>query len=201
LSEPAYGDPIDQTTQPEIEFPDPYAPQAEEQTQTYAEATAQSVDKTPRARKARQRAPGTRRRVALIAITLYVLIIFVSYALYVYSPAECVLGSYCSSATITSTPLLVIIGLIVFGLALLYAITVWPLTIALDENQPPGNDVSRFLRQAARFETVRPLLMGFAALVLLLLIYGVFFAHALPWLAVLIGLVVVALLIVLGVTG
>jgi hypothetical protein len=202
LSESGYIDPINQTTQPEIEFPDPYASQAEEQTRTYAGTTAQPAGKAPRARQPRrQRAPGTRRRVALIAITLYILIIFISYALYMYSPAECVLGSYCSSTTITSMPLLLIIGLIVFGLALLYAITVWPLTIALDENQPPTNEVSRFLRQAARFETVRPLLMGFAALISLLLIYGSFFARALPWPSVLIGLAVVALLLVLGVTG
>jgi hypothetical protein len=208
LSEPAYTDQVNQATQPEIEFPDSYAsPQAEEQTQTYADATATArpaprTGKPLRARKPRrQRAPGTRRRVALIAITLYMLLIFISYALYMYSPAECVLGPYCSSATFTSMPLLVFVGMIVFGLALLYAITVWPLTIALDENQPPPNEVSRFLRQAARFETVRPLLMGFAALVLLLLIYGVFFAHALPWLGVLMGLSVVTLLVVLGVTA
>ncbi|HEY7973959.1 MAG TPA: hypothetical protein VID72_01325, partial [Ktedonobacterales bacterium] len=61
---------------------------------------------------------------------------------------------------------------LVVGFVLLYFVGVRPLANLLDERQPARSEVARTLRQAARFETIRPLLAIFGALVALLLIVG-----------------------------
>lgn len=111
-----------------------------------------------------------RRRTALLAAALYMPLILLSYALYLHGPTDCVAGPLCS---LGDAPAFAQALLIAVGFALLYVVGVRPLASLLDERQPARSEVTRTLRQAARFETIRPLLAIFGALVALLLIVGV----------------------------
>jgi hypothetical protein len=110
-----------------------------------------------------------RRRLALLAAALYMPVILLGYALYLHGPTDCVAGPLCS---LGDAPALAQTLLVVVGFVLLYFVGVRPLANLLDERQPARSEVARTLRQAARFETIRPLLAIFGALVALLLIVG-----------------------------
>lgn len=150
-----------------------------------------SAPPSPKATVANIRPPGVRRRAALLSAALYMPIILLGYALYMYSPADCVAGPLCSFG---SAPVLLQATLSLLGFGLLYLISVRPLAPALDPRQPARSEVVRMLRQAARYETIRPLLAIFGGLTLLLLLAGMI-AHTLAWPAGLIGLGVAALLL------
>jgi hypothetical protein len=137
------------------------------------------------------RPPGVRRRAALLAAALYMPIILLGYALYRYSPASCVAGPLCG---FNHAPALFQATLSLLGFGLLYLISVRPLAAALDPRQPTRSEVARVLRQAARYETIRPLLALFGGLIPLLLLTGLI-THRLSWPAGLIGLGVAALLL------
>jgi hypothetical protein len=160
-------------------------------------STEEANHAPPRRDKTRKRVPGARRRAALLAATLYMPIILVGYALYMYSPADCVAGPLCS---LGDAPMPLQVALSLLGFGLLYLISIRPLASALDERQAARSDFTRVARQAARYETIRPLLALYGALTALLLIIGMT-VRALPWPAAIIGLGVAALLLGLAVAG
>jgi hypothetical protein len=151
----------------------------------------------PPPRAARQRIPGLRRRLALLAATLYMPVILLGYALYLHGPTDCVAGPLCS---LGDAPALAQALFIALGFGLLYLIGVRPLAALLDERQPARSEVARTLRQAARYETIRPLLAIFGALIALLLLVG-FVARTLNLPAIVIGAGIAALLLWLAANG
>jgi hypothetical protein len=138
--------------------------------------------------------PGMRRRTALLAAALYVPVIALGYALYLHGPTDCVAGPLCS---LGDAPAFAQALLIALGFALLYFVGVRPLASLLDEREPARSEVARIVRQAARFETIRPLLAIFGALVALLLIVGVAM-RTLTFPAFFIGVGIAALLFTLA---
>lgn len=181
MSEPLSADEAawqpEEPTAPEFDAPPP-------QPRTWPWSKAQ-------AKPSADRPPGVRRRAALLAAALYMPIILLGYALYMYSPSSCVAGPLCSFG---DAPVLLQVTLSLLGFGLLYLISVRPLAVALDPRQPARSEVARVLRQAARYETIRPLLAIFGGLIVILLFVGLI-AHTLPWPAGLIGLGVAALLL------
>ncbi len=151
----------------------------------------------PPSAKASGRAPGARRRLALLAATLYTPVLLIGYALYQYGPMDCVAGPLCSLGDV---PAVLQIALIALGFGLLYFVGMRPLAALLDEREPARSEVARTLRQAARYETARPLLAIFAALIMFTLLLGMI-ARTLTWPAALIGLGVAALLLWLAILG
>ncbi len=143
------------------------------------------------------RIPGMRRRLALLAATLYMPVILLGYALYVYGPTSCVAGPLCSFG---DAPAALQVTLIALGFGLLYLIGVRPLAALLDERQPARSEVARTLRQAARYETIRPLLAIFGTLIALTLLAGMI-AHTLTGPALVIGVGVASLLLWLASAG
>lgn len=146
----------------------------------------------PQPAAAPERAPGLGRRVTLLAATLYLPAILLGYALYQYGPAtSCVAGPLCAFG---DAPILLQVTLCALGFGLLYLVSARPLAAALDSRKPARSEVARVLRQAARYETIRPLLAVFGALIALTLLVGMI-ARTLPWPAGIIGLGVSALLL------
>jgi len=138
-----------------------------------------------------------RRRVALLAAALYMPVILLGYALYLHGPTGCVVGAFCSLDT---WPAFVQVLLLALGFIALYLVGVRPLAALLDDRQPARSDLERTLRQASRFETIRPLLAIFGALVALLLIVGMA-ARSLTFPAFMIGVGVMGLLFILAALG
>lgn len=140
---------------------------------------------------------GMRRRLALLAATLYMPVILLGYALYVYGPTGCVAGPLCSFG---DAPASLQVALIALGFGLLYLVGVRPLAASLDERQPARSAVARTLRQVARYETIRPLLAIFGALIAFTLFVGMI-ARTLTWPALVIGIGVASLLLWLASAG
>jgi hypothetical protein len=143
------------------------------------------------------RLPGLRRRLALLAAALYMPVILLGYALYLHGPTDCVVGALCSLDT---WPALAQVLLLALGFIALYLVGVRPLATLLDDRQPARSELARTLRQASRFETIRPLLAIFGALIALLLIAGIV-ARSLTFPAFVIGGGVMALLFILAALG
>ncbi|MGH2502728.1 MAG: hypothetical protein ACRDID_09470 [Ktedonobacterales bacterium] len=143
------------------------------------------------------RLPGVRRRLALLAAALYMPVILLGYALYLHGPTDCVVGALCSLDT---WPALAQVLLLALGFIALYLVGVRPLAALLDDRQPARSELARTLRQASRFETIRPLLAIFGALIALLLIAGMV-ARSLTFPAFVIGGGVMALLFILAALG
>ena len=138
-----------------------------------------------------------RRRLALLAAALYMPVILLGYALYLHGPTDCVVGAFC---TLDTWPAFVQVLLLALGFIALYLVGVRPLAALLDDHQPARSELERTLRQASRFETIRPLLALFGALVALLLIVGIV-ARSLTFPAFVIGVGVMALLFILAALG
>lgn len=117
----------------------------------------------------RQRVPGLNRRVMALVATLYMPVILLCYALYLFGPTTCVAGPLCS---VGDAPALAQVMLLVAVFVLLYFISVRPLAAALDERQPPHSELIRALRLIVRFETLRPLLAGLGGLIAAALLVG-----------------------------
>jgi hypothetical protein len=165
------------------------------QPSTGAAATGAAPRQPPR--EAPQRIPGLRRRLALLAATLYMPVILLGYALYLHGPTDCVSGPLCS---LGDAPALAQALFIALGFGLLYLIGVRPLAALLDERQPARSEVARTLQLAARYETIRPLLAIFGSLITLALLVG-FVARTLNLPAFVIGAGIAALLFTLAALG
>lgn len=134
--------------------------------------------------------PATRRRrLALLAATLYMPVIALGYVLYLYGPTQCVVGPFC---TLIDAPGIVQFLLLGLAFGALYVLTARLLTHLLDGARPARSEVERALRQAARFETLRPLLGVFGAIITVTLLWSTF-ARLLTLPAFLFGGVVAAL--------
>lgn len=138
-----------------------------------------------------------RRRLALLAAALYMPLILLGYALYLHGPTDCVVGAVCSLDT---WPAFAQGLLLALGFIALYFVGVRPLAALLDDRQPAQSDLERTLRQAAHYETIRPLLAIFGGLIALLLIVGLV-ARTLTFPAFVIGVGVMALLFILAALG
>ena len=149
-------------------------------------------DASSRPRRApSDRAPGLRHRLALLAAVIYLPVILLGYALYLYGPTNCVAGPICA---LGDAPSALQVALLALGFVLLYLIGVRPLAAALDDRQPARSEGTLLLRRAARYETMRPLLAIFGGLIALVTLGGLF-ARALTPQAFLIGAGVAALLL------
>jgi predicted lysophospholipase L1 biosynthesis ABC-type transport system permease subunit len=90
--------------------------------------------------------------------------------------------------------------LIALSFGLLYFVGVRPLAALLDERQTPSTAMTRTLRQATRYETIRPLLAIFSAMIALALLVGLV-ARTLTLSAFIIGGGIAALLLWLAATS
>lgn len=160
------------------------AQQASDATQTPPWAATRPPTATP------PRPPGQRRRLAWLAAILYVPIILLVYALYLYGPMECVAGPFCA---LGEAPGIVQVLLLALGFSALYFVGVRSLAALLDEREPERSAVTRVVRQAARFETIRPLLAIFGGVLTLSLLVGLI-ARTLNLSAFVIGAGIAALL-------
>jgi hypothetical protein len=132
-----------------------------------------------------------------MAAILYMPIILLGYALYLYGPTACVAGPVCA---LSDAPGLVQMLLLALGFGVLYFVGMRALAPLLDEREPVRSEVTRALRQASRYETIRPLLAIFAGVLALALLVG-FIARTLNLPAFVIGGGVAALLFWLAVVG
>lgn len=112
-----------------------------------------------------------RRRLALLAATLYMPVIVLGYVVYLYGPTQCVVGPFCSLVTAPGIVQLLLLGLAFGGL---YFFTARFLTHLLDGSRPARSEVERVLRRAARFENARPLLVIFATIIIATLLWSTF---------------------------
>lgn len=118
---------------------------------------------------ATRRLPHLNRRLTLLTATLYMPVILICYALYLFGPTSCVAGPFCA---LGDAPALAQVALLAVAFGLLYLLTVRPLAAALDERLPAHSGLTRTLRQATRFQTIRPLLALLGGLIASLLIVG-----------------------------
>ncbi len=151
----------------------------------------------PLPREAPSRPPGLRRRVTLLAAVLYMPLILLGYELYLHGPTACVAGPLCS---LVGAPALTQAFFIALGFGLLYFVGVRPLATLLDERQPTRSEVAQALRQAVRYEVIRPLLAIFGGVIALTLLVG-FIARTLTLPAFVLGAGVAALLLWLAAAG
>lgn len=112
-----------------------------------------------------------RRRLALLAATLYMPVIALGYVIYLYGPTQCVVGPFCALVTAPGIVQVLLLGL-AFGA--LYILTARLLTHLLDGARPARSEIERALRQAARFEALRPLLGIFGAIITVTLLWSTF---------------------------
>lgn len=138
---------------------------------------------TPQEPSAAPRPPDQRRRLMLLAATCYMPVIVLAYALYLFGPTECVAGPFC---TLVTAPGIVQLILLAVGFGALYFLVVRWLTRLLDGSRPARSEVERVLRQAARYEMMRPLLGIFGGAIFLTLLVSAF-ARTLTLPAFLIG--------------
>jgi hypothetical protein len=109
-------------------------------------------------------------RMLLAVAAIYNPAILVGYLLYLYGPSNsCVLGGLCNFG---SFPGIVQLFLLIVGAGTLGAVVFVPLWWLLDEARPARDIVSRTARDAARFVTIRPLMIGYGTVLTLLLFIG-----------------------------
>lgn len=110
-------------------------------------------------------------RMLLALAAIYNPAILVGYLLYTYGPSDsCVLGGLCNFG---SLPGLFQIFLLIVAEGTLSALLFVPLWWLLSENRPDRDAVSRTARDMARFVTIRPLMVSYGLVLLVLLIVGV----------------------------
>lgn len=124
-------------------------------------------------------------RMLLAIAAIYNPAILVGYLLYSYGPStSCVLGGLCNFG---SFPGIIQLLLLVVGAGTLGAVIFVPLWWLLDEARPARDIISRTARDATRFVTIRPLMVGYGLILLLLLIIGLL-THRIPAPLFLLGL-------------
>jgi hypothetical protein len=124
-------------------------------------------------------------RMLLAVAAIYNPAILIGYLLYLYGPSNsCVLGGLCNFG---SFPGVVQLLLLIVGAGTLGAVVFVPLWWLLDEARPARDIVSRTARDAARFVTIRPLMVGYGAVLSLLLFIGLLI-HRIPAPLFLLGL-------------
>jgi hypothetical protein len=124
-------------------------------------------------------------RMLLAVAAIYNPAILIGYLLYLYGPSNsCVLGGLCNFG---SFPGIVQLLLLIVGAGTLGAVVFVPLWWLLDEARPARDIVSRTARDAARFVTIRPLMVGYGAALTLLLFIGLLM-HRIPASLFLLGL-------------
>lgn len=111
------------------------------------------------------------RRVALLAATIYMPLVLFGYVLYLKSPLDCVAGPLCG---FDSWPGIGQFSMLALGFIILYFVGVRPLAGLLDDHEPTRSGVVEVVRQAARFDTIRPLLAIFGGVAALALVIGLF---------------------------
>lgn len=116
-------------------------------------------------------------RMLLAVAAIYNPAILVGYLLYLYGPSNsCVLGGLCSFG---GFPGILQLLLLIVGAGMLTAVVYAPLWWLLDEARPARDVVTRTARDMARFVTIRPLLVVYGTVLLLLLIVGLLI-HRIP---------------------
>ena len=116
-------------------------------------------------------------RMLLALAAIYNPAILLGYLLYVYGPSNsCVLGGLCNFGDF---PGIIQLVLLIVGAGTLSAALFAPLWWLLDEGRPARDIVSRTARDMARFVTIRPLMVCYGIVLLLLLIVGLVI-HRIP---------------------
>jgi hypothetical protein len=116
-------------------------------------------------------------RMLLAVAAIYNPAILIGYFLYIYGPSNsCMLGGLCNFGDF---PGIIQLFLLIVGAGTLSAIVFVPLWWLLDEARPARDIVSRTARDMMRFVTIRPLMVGYGILLVLLLIIGLLI-HRVP---------------------
>jgi hypothetical protein len=124
-------------------------------------------------------------RMLLAVAALYNPSLLIGYLLYLYGPSRsCVLGGLCGFADF---PGIIQLFLLIVGAGTLTALAFVPLWWLLDEARPARDIVSRTARDMMRFVTLRPLMVGYGFVLVVLLILGLF-THRVPATLFLLGL-------------
>ncbi len=124
-------------------------------------------------------------RMLLALAAIYNPAILVGYLLYTYGPSNsCVLGSLCNFG---SLPGLFQVFLLLAAEGTLGALLFVPLWWLLSESRPARDAISRTARDMVRFVTIRPLMVSYSMVLLLLLVVGVVI-HRVPAPLFLLGL-------------
>lgn len=143
-------------------------------TDPYGQTNPRPASGTPTAVQARPVGQFTPRMLLAIA-AIYNPAIFIGYLLYLYGPSSsCVLGGLCN---FDIYPGIIQLLLLMVGAGTLTAITFVPLWWLLDEARPARDIVTRTARDMVRFVTIRPLMVGYGLVLLLLLIIGLVLHH------------------------